>query len=66
MRAGRPTCTGASALSRDGRYVAFISSAPDAVRGDDNGVRDVFVRGPLSWPLLEGSSTPPRGKALSR
>jgi Tol biopolymer transport system component len=31
-------------LSSDGRYVAFTSSATNLVRGDTNGVPDVFVR----------------------
>src|SRR5207249_3963444 len=31
------------ALSADGRFVAFISVAPDLVAGDTNGVADVFV-----------------------
>ena len=34
----------APALSGDGRYVAFVSSASDLVAGDGNGVADVFVR----------------------
>jgi Tol biopolymer transport system component len=32
------------ALSADGRYVGFLSTAPDLVPGDTNGVMDVFVR----------------------
>lgn len=32
------------ALSRDGRYVAFDSSARNLVAGDTNGFQDVFVR----------------------
>lgn len=32
-----------SALSADGRYIAFESDAPDLVGGDTNGVADVFV-----------------------
>src|SRR5689334_3613249 len=32
------------AMSLDGRYVAFTSSAPDLVAGDTNGTTDVFVR----------------------
>src|SRR5829696_10193877 len=32
------------ALSRDGRYVAFDSSASNLVPGDTNGFQDVFVR----------------------
>jgi hypothetical protein len=31
------------ALSADGRFVAFVSSSPDLVPGDTNGVDDVFV-----------------------
>jgi Tol biopolymer transport system component len=34
-------------ISADGRYVAFESDASDLVANDTNGVRDVFVRGPL-------------------
>lgn len=45
------TSTGAQAhgdsaapmLDRDGRMVVFVSSAPDLVPGDTNGVQDVFV-----------------------
>ena len=38
--------TGASvpAISADGRYVAFSSTAANLVPGDTNGVKDVFVR----------------------
>jgi Tol biopolymer transport system component len=32
------------AVSEDGRYVAFSSDATNAVTGDTNGARDVFVR----------------------
>src|SRR5207302_5782749 len=32
-----------SALSADGRFVAFDSAATDLVAGDTNGVSDVFV-----------------------
>ena len=31
------------AISADGRYVAFVSSATDLVPGDGNGVQDIFV-----------------------
>jgi Tol biopolymer transport system component len=31
-------------ISGDGRFVAFMSDAPDLVSGDTNGVMDVFVR----------------------
>ena len=37
-----------AALSRTGRYVAFRSSATNLVRGDANGVEDVFVRDRLA------------------
>jgi Tol biopolymer transport system component len=33
-----------SAISGDGRYVAFASAATNLVRGDANGAQDVFVR----------------------
>src|SRR5438034_1099294 len=39
---GNDTSLG-SALSADGRFVAFTSAAPDLVAGDTNGVSDVFV-----------------------
>jgi len=35
------------AISADGRFVAFRSSASNLVAGDTNGAADVFVRGPL-------------------
>jgi Tol biopolymer transport system component len=34
----------AAAISADGRYVAFYSSATNLVPGDTNGARDVFLR----------------------
>ncbi|MFC8514907.1 TolB family protein [Streptomyces sp. NPDC057257] len=34
----------APAISADGRYVAFVSSADNLVKGDRNGVADVFVK----------------------
>ncbi len=37
------TNTRASVYSADGRYVAFASLASNLVRGDRNGVQDVFV-----------------------
>lgn len=33
-----------SAMTPDGRYVAFVSAASDLVSGDTNGIPDVFVR----------------------
>ena len=44
---GGTQATGVSllpAISDDGRFVAFISTAADLVASDTNGVRDVFVR----------------------
>src|SRR5205809_8124080 len=35
-----------SALSADGRFVAFDSAATDLVAGDTNGTTDVFVHSP--------------------
>ena len=35
-------------ISADGEYVAFYSDATDLVEGDNNGVRDVFVRAQVS------------------
>jgi len=34
-------------ISADGRYVGFLSDAPNLVANDTNNVQDVFVRGPL-------------------
>ena len=41
--AGNGVCRG-SALTPDGRYVAFVSAATNLVAGDTNGIPDVFVR----------------------
>jgi Tol biopolymer transport system component len=44
---GAPSAThtpGPPAVSGDGTAVAFVSVAPDIVRGDTNGTSDVFVR----------------------
>ena len=38
------TSSSAPSLSRDGRYVAFLSSASNLVAGDTNGDSDVFLR----------------------
>ena len=37
-----------SAISADGRFVAFESAASDLVPEDTNGSDDIFVTGPLS------------------
>jgi Tol biopolymer transport system component len=34
-------------ISGDGRFVAFESDATNLIKGDTNGVQDVFIRGPL-------------------
>ena len=36
--------SGVSAISFDGRFVAFESLAPNLVAGDSNGARDIFLR----------------------
>lgn len=36
-----------AAISGDGRFVAFESSAPNLTANDTNGVSDIFVRGPM-------------------
>lgn len=36
--------SGRSAMTPDGRFIAFASDAADLVPGDTNGIRDVFVR----------------------
>jgi Tol biopolymer transport system component len=54
------------ALSRDGRYVAFDSSATNLVPGDTNGFQDVFVRDRVAgttqlvsvWPSGRLSTAP--------
>jgi Tol biopolymer transport system component len=46
------------AISGDGRYVAFVSTASNLVAGDTNGERDVFVRDTLigaTWRVSEGA-----------
>ena len=45
----------ASALSGDGRSVAFQSISPQLVDGDDNHVEDVFVK-PVTVPTVTGTS----------
>jgi Tol biopolymer transport system component len=40
---GNGESAGEPKISRDGRFVAFRSSASDLVAGDSNGVRDIFV-----------------------
>jgi Tol biopolymer transport system component len=49
--------TGQSSLSRDGRYVAFVSAAP-VLPGDTNGVNDVFRRDRVTGAVVRLSGTP--------
>jgi Tol biopolymer transport system component len=41
---GRTGSDAVPVISADGRYVAFVSKASNLVKGDTNGVQDVFVR----------------------
>lgn len=45
----------APCLSRDGRFVAFHSSAPDLVIGDNNAATDIFVRDRRRGTLVRAS-----------
>jgi len=56
-----------SALSADGRFVAFWSSADNLVPNDTNGTRDLFVFDRLAWSLTTfiDSSVPIAGLTLS-
>lgn len=51
------------AVSADGRFVAFFSSASDLVRGDTNEARDVFVRDRSSGQTERVSVTDRGGQA---
>jgi hypothetical protein len=46
------------AISFDGRYVAFQSTAGNLVNGDTNGLRDVFLRDMLHKTTIRVSSDP--------
>jgi Tol biopolymer transport system component len=50
-------------LSAKGTRVAFSSAAAGLVRGDTNGVRDVFVKTLKSGAVLRASTRPPAPKA---
>jgi Tol biopolymer transport system component len=57
-----------ASISDDGRYIAFISRAPDLVPGDTNSAIDVFVRDretgtTTRLPQLGGLPVPPGGSA---
>ena len=47
--------SGNAAISADGRFVAIASAASDLVRGDTNGVYDVFVRDRLRGVTIRAS-----------
>ncbi len=48
--------SGESAMTPDGRYVAFASTASNLVPGDTNGVRDIFVRDLQNGTTVRASS----------
>jgi Tol biopolymer transport system component len=50
-------------LSADGRFVAFVSEAPDLVTGDTNGVADIFVHDRQSGQTRRVSVGPAGGQA---
>jgi Tol biopolymer transport system component len=56
----------AAALSSDGRYVVFHSSASNLVPGDDNGITDVFVRDLWTRTTVRLTSTPGQASELGR
>ncbi|MFK0024665.1 TolB family protein [Streptomyces sp. NPDC090798] len=53
------------ALSANGRYVAFVSTAANLVRGDTNGVADVFVHDLRTGRTQRVAEGPATGVALS-
>ena len=55
--------SGASAISADGRYVAFASTAPNLAAGDTNGVADVFVHDRGTGSTVRASVTASGGQA---
>lgn len=55
----------APALSADGRYVAFVSTASNLVRGDTNGVADAFVKDLRTGRTERVGEGPATGVALS-
>jgi Tol biopolymer transport system component len=52
-----------SAISADGRYVAFISDATNLVAGDSNGARDVFLRDRVAGTTIRVNLTSAGGQA---
>jgi hypothetical protein len=57
--------SGRPAVSADGRYVAFPSSASNLVRGDHNDVADIFVRD-RNRKLTERVNLQPGGKEVTK
>ncbi|MFJ8028764.1 TolB family protein [Streptomyces sp. NPDC096311] len=53
------------ALSANGRYIAFVSAAANLVRGDTNGVADVFVHDLRTGRTQRVAEGPATGVALS-
>ncbi len=53
----------APSISADGRMVAFVSSSPDLVAGDTNGVADVFVRDMATGVTVRASVSSAGGQA---
>ncbi|MFE2522535.1 TolB family protein [Streptomyces mirabilis] len=53
------------ALSANGRYIAFVSAAANLVRGDTNGVADVFVHDQRTGRTQRIAEGPATGVALS-
>lgn len=76
MLSGETTCVSSSlagvpaggdshspSVSADGRYVAFVSSAPDLVPGDTGRADDVFVRDMMTGTTMRISTQPGGGEA---
>ncbi|MET7477362.1 hypothetical protein ABZT17_23755 [Streptomyces sp. NPDC005648] len=55
----------APAISADGRYVVFVSAADNLVRGDHDGVADVFVRDLRTGRTQRVAEGPAEAPALS-
>jgi len=49
--------SGASSVSADGRYVAFVSNATNLVANDTNGVADIFRKDLLTQEIVRCSTT---------
>ncbi|MCY2959914.1 MAG: M12 family metallo-peptidase [Planctomycetota bacterium] len=51
-------CEPSCAISADGRWIAFASSAADVIAGDSNGATDLFVRDRVGALTLLASANP--------